>query len=243
MSLTPFVQVAAALDALAVGDAVPLSTDERHHLRRVLRLPDGAAVEVADGRGTHAAAELHETTLRVTGEVRTTPVARPELWVAQALPKGRRADEVIRQVTELGADGVAVVAAQRSVARLNGDRAIRARGRWEAVARAACEQARRPRRPVILGPLPAAELPTLAGTLLVAHPGAPPLPTVLGAVTSDERVTIAIGPEGGWADAELTALETSGAHLVGLGPTVLRTEHAAAAALAVVAAGVGRWGR
>ncbi len=66
------------------------------------------------------------------------------------------------------------------------------------------------------------ELPRLvgAGTGLVAHPGAgEPFPPVLAA-----PVTLAIGPEGGWIDAELASLQRAGLRPVDLGARVLRTE-------------------
>lgn len=241
MSLVPYVHVATSLQDGVAGDEVALTENERHHLRRVLRLPDGAEVEVADGVGHHAAARLRTDVLLLTGAATSRPLARPELWVAQALPKGRKLDEVVRQTTELGVDGIVVVAAQHSVTRVDPTKLPRLHQRWEGVARAACEQARRPRRPQVVGPVSSAQLGEEPGTLVVAHPGGAALPTVLGGDRGAERVTLAIGPEGGWSDAEVAAWQDAGVVLAGLGPTVLRTEHAAAAALAVAAATYGRW--
>ena len=71
------------------------------------------------------------------------------------------------------------------------------------------------------------ELPALVGggTGLVAHPGAgEPFPRVLAA-----PLTLAIGPEGGWTDAEVTSLQQAGLRPLDLGPRILRTETALAA--------------
>lgn len=241
--MTPYVHVDTSLEGCGTGHRIPLTDDEAHHLATVLRLHRGAPLEVADGAGRCAAAELDVGMVRLVGDVTLDRRPPPRLAVAQALPKARKLDEVVRQVTELGADAVIPVAAERSVSRLGDGRDQRAVTRWRAVARSAAEQSRQPYRPTIhpvttVGDLDAVE-PT--GLLLVAHPGAPPLPGLFGACRDADGVIIAVGPEGGWTDAEVDHLIGAGACAVGLGPTVLRTEHAAAAAMAVLGAGVGRW--
>lgn len=251
MSLVPFVHLDADLRRAEVGDHVALSAPERHHLTRVLRLSAGARVEVTDGQGTLAEGVLVDDGVDLTAPPRREPPRTPHLVVAQALPKGRKLDEVVRQVTELGADEVIPVQAERSVARPPSERVGKLRARAQAVARAAAEQARSPWRTTvspITGTAMLAE--ALRGTsapgtreaLLVAHLDAPALPVVLASLAPLDRLTIAIGPEGGWSDTEVAGLRADGALVVGLGGTVLRTEHAAAAALAVASAVLGRWG-
>jgi 16S rRNA (uracil1498-N3)-methyltransferase len=246
VSLRPYVHLEVALAAASRGSLLPLSERDRHHLARVLRLSDGAAVEVADGAGGSAPAVLAGDGLRLEGDPVHVAAPTPHLTLAQALPKARKLDEVIRVATELGVDRVVPVAAARSIVRLDGDRAAKAGARWRAVARAAAEQSRRPRVPEVHAVVATAELPTIAGrssqaALVVAHPDGPPLPDVVAGWRSRHRVTVAVGPEGGFADEEVRCLLDAGATLAGLGPTILRTEHAGAAALAVVAALLGRW--
>ena len=253
MSLVPYVHLDASLQRVAAGGTVPLSSSEAHHLTTVLRLRPGAAVEVADGAGGSATAELGDHEVRLVADPRFQPARTPRLRVAQALSKGRKLDEVVRQVTELGADGIVPVTAARSVTRLDVAKASRALERWRAIARAASEQARRPWRPHV-EPItdPAAlvsrrdPLASTAGTvtclLLVGHPGGRPLPSFGARAAAAAEVTLAIGPEGGWTEEELAVMVDGGATTVGLGDTILRTEHAGAAGLAVLAALLGRWG-
>jgi 16S rRNA (uracil1498-N3)-methyltransferase len=246
VSLTPYVHLDAPLADVGPDGAVPLTPPEHHHLTRVLRLRDGAPVEVADGAGSAAPAVLAGDAVRLTGPPVHRPPRRPHLIVAQALGKGRKLDEVVRVVTELGVDEVVPVAAERSVTRLDQRKAASALERWRAVARAASEQARRPTRPRITAPVGTDELAARDGVLLLAHPGGTPLPVVVADLADRDQdevaaVTVAVGPEGGFSDAEVAACLAAGARSVGLGPTVLRTEHAAAAACAVLAAGLGRW--
>ncbi len=63
---------------------------------------------------------------------------------------------------------------------------------------------------------------------LIAHPGAPPLESV---VTSREYVALAIGPEGGWIERELDTFVARGFKPVSLGTPILRVEAAVASAL------------
>lgn len=246
MSLRPYVHAEADLVTADRGDRLPLAPRDHHHLTRVLRLTDGAAVEVADGHGRSAPAVLVSDGLRLEGAPVHAPRREPVLGLAQALPKGRKLDEVIRVATELGVDRLVPLAAERSLVRLDGQRAARAAERWRAVARAAAEQCRRADLPTLHPLVPSTDLPVVAevpagGVLVVAHPDGPALPDVVAGWRAPPSVTVAIGPEGGFSAAEIRALVDGGATLVGLGPRVLRTEHAGAAALAVLAALLGRW--
>lgn len=242
MSLLPFVHLDGSLTGRGAGDDVALSPRDAHRLRTVLRLRVGAEVQVSDGAGARVDAALTEGgSLRLTTDPLQVPRPRPGLDVLQALGKGRKTEEVVQAVTELGADGITLVAATRSVVRLDPAKLTRTQDRWHAIARAACEQSRRVHRPTIRGPVAATESPDGDGVFLVAHPGGQPLPDAIAAVGPTDRITIAVGPEGGWTDEEVAGWRARGGRVVGLGPTVLRTEHAAAAAVAVVAAALGRW--
>ena len=238
-----------ALDGLAPRDVVVPDDDADRHLRTVLRLRPGAAVQVGDGAGTTVAGVLRDDAIELADTPVHTPRARPRLRVVHALPKGRKLDEVVRTLTELGVDRITPVSSARSVVRLEGAKADRARQRWRAVARSAVTQSRRAWLPDIDAP---ADLDRwLAGVDhldgVVAHVGArASLRSVMApfARTAGEVVELclAVGPEGGWTDEEADALAVAGLAVVGLGPTVLRTEHAASALTAVAAYALGRFG-
>lgn len=242
----PFVYVAPGqLHGAGRGDRLTLEPDDDHHVRTVLRQTRGARLELCDGRGTTAPARLGTDEV----ELLASPVAHAPptttIGVVHALPKGRKLDEVVRVLTELGVDRIVPVTSERSVVRLEGPRRDKAVARWRAVARAAGAQSRRPHLPGIEEPR---ELTGRTGPeggaaelLLVAHVGAPVgLATALRRADVLQRVTVAIGSEGGWTDAEVAMLVDGGAVPVHLGPAVLRTEHAAGVAVAVIAAAAGR---
>ena len=244
MSLAPHILVA-QLPVGGAGTLVALDAATTHHLRRTLRLVEGAELSLTDGVGGHAAARLAPDGAVLTAAVEREVRVPPTLTLVQSLSKGRRAEDAVRMACELGVDRVVPLVAERTQGRPDADARRSLDTRWQAVADAALEQSRGHWRTVVeeagtvdrlCGPSSDAEL------RLVAVPGAPSLPSVLARSGAGAGgVEVAVGPEGGWADGELQRLTDAGWQPVGLGPEVLRTEHAGPVALAVVAASTGRW--
>ncbi len=227
-----------------VGAEVTIEVDDDHHLRNVLRLRPGDPVVVGDGRGRTWPAELAgERTLVTTGPAERTPVRRPQLHVVQALPKGRKVDEIVRSLVELGVERITPVSSARTVRDLDARKREREHDRWRSVARAAASQARRAWLATV-DPL------TDLGAVLeevdrgvVPHVGAATgLAEAAASLREEPTVAVAIGPEGGWTDEEVARLQAAGLVPVTLGDTVLRTEHAAFAAAAALAFAFGRMG-
>jgi 16S rRNA (uracil1498-N3)-methyltransferase len=210
-------------------------------------LTDGAELSVTDGAGRVVDAVLSGTGARPVGPVRVSPPPSPRLVLAQALSKGRRAEDAVRVACELGVDRLVPVLAARTQGRPHGSTGEGIVARWDAVAVAALEQSRGVWRARVDAPVPVARLGAEApGTLrLVTVPGATPLPDAIGAALAagwPTDVVVAVGPEGGWTPEEVGTLTASGWIGVGLGPSVLRTEHAGPVAVSVLAALLGRWG-
>jgi 16S rRNA (uracil1498-N3)-methyltransferase len=147
-------------------------------------------------------------------------------------------DFIVQKATELGVARIAPVLSERSVVRLDQAQAQSKTAHWRGIAVGACEQSGRNRLPRIDPPQPLIDhLGATTGTdlKLVLEPdaGTSTLPAEPGAVH------IAIGPEGGFAPAELEAFRIAGFERIGLGPRILRAETAAIAALAWLQT---RWG-
>lgn len=242
MSLAPHLLVVGGLEGAGDGDVVPVPDAARHHLRRVLRLAEGAPLSVTDGSGRSGDAVLTDDGARLVGPVAVAAPLVPRLILAQALSKGRRAEDAVRAACELGVERVIPVVAARTQGRPDERAASALVARWEAVAVAALEQSRGAWRAEVGRPVAVDVLATRMpdALQLVAVPGAPALPSVVGAARPDE-VVVAVGPEGGWSPEELAAFAAAGWRAVGLGPSVLRTEHAGPIAVAVLAAILGRW--
>ena len=246
MSLAPHVLVPGPIAGLDAGALVALPAAAVHHLRRSLRRGEGSALTLTDGAGAWASAQLAPDGARLDAAPSMEPQRAPRLVLAQSLAKGRRADDAVRLACERGVDRIVPVVAQRTQGRPDDRAAAAVVDRWRAVAVAALEQSRGVHLPDITACRTSEQLAGLASDVrLIAVPGAPGLPEVLEHHAPDDHapgeVCVAIGPEGGWSDEEATLLVGAGWLPVGLGPSVLRTEHAGPIAIAVLAALCGHW--
>jgi 16S rRNA (uracil1498-N3)-methyltransferase len=240
-----------ALEGVGPGEALTLEGEEGRHAATVRRTRIGEELLVADGEGALARCRVEAVAparleLRVEDMIRTPP-ARPALVLVQALAKGGRDELAVETATELGVDAVVPWQAERSVVVWSGERGERARRKWEAVVRAAGKQSRRAVLPRVREPVTTAGLVrAVAGAagVLVLHEDAPtPLAGMpLPAEGTTGELWVVVGPEGGISAAELEAFAAAGAQPVRLGPHVLRSSSAGAAALAVLATRLGRWG-
>ncbi|MCY1074712.1 16S rRNA (uracil(1498)-N(3))-methyltransferase [Archangium lansingense] len=221
---------------------VTLSGERRHYLVHVLRLVEGSSLEVFDGAGRAfeaRVASLDADSVRlVLGEARHTPPPRP-LHILQGLPKGDKLELVLQKGTELGATAFHPVATARSVVKLEPKRAEERTTRWTKIVEEAARQCRRNDMPTVHPPRPlvdAARSLAPGTTLLVLdeEESAVPLSEAFRSCAPGSPVALVVGPEGGLAREEVSALRALGARPVTLGRRILRTETAALAALAVM---------
>ena len=142
----------------------------------------------------------------------------------------------IEKATELGVARIVPLAAARSEKGLLAAAGKRSE-RWKKIVFEASQQSRRVAPPAIEDldqPCAAfARARPALGLMLSERPEARPLRQVLQE-RSSERVALAIGPEGGWTDAEFSAARSSGFEEASLGSLILRTETAVTASLAAV---------
>lgn len=218
-------------------DVVPLTEDQRHYLRRVLRLRPGNTFLALDGHGKSWYALLQED-----GEallVEALPVAaKPseDLQLLTALPK-QGFEEVVRQATELGVSRIQPVLSDRTLLTPGEGR----QERWQRVLQEAAEQSERLWLPQLADPqlLADALAQTQANSRLICVIRSAPeeeVPSLLGYLLEQPSVwsiALAIGPEGGWTDSEVDLALQLGWHPVSLGNTVLRAVTAPLAALAI----------
>jgi 16S rRNA (uracil1498-N3)-methyltransferase len=229
----PVLVAASAMVFVADPSAPEVEADDVRHLLDVLRLRAGEPVVAADGAGRwvpcRVAAEAvaqgsrkadRGSVLVPDGPMVTAERQRPEITVAFAPTKGDRPEWVTQKLTELGVDRIVPLVTSRSVVRWDGERAGRSTERLRRVAREAAAQSRRVWLPDVTDVCRLGDVSGLVG-------GAPlALADAGGSAPGLDRPVLAIGPEGGWDEAERAAFGPG----VGLGPTVLRAETAAVVA-------------
>jgi len=225
------------------GDRILLPVDEAEHLTRVLRLSSGDRVRVFNGRGAEFeavvdAADREGVRLIVGAPCVPAPEPRVAITLAQAVLKGDKMDDVVRDAVMMGVAAIRPIVTARSEISLASLTRGRRRERWERIAVSSAKQCGRAVVPSIAEPsqfnedFPSpvfilVEPNTLAGVALADLE-----PTIPG------HATLMIGPEGGWTADELEIAAGLGT-LVTLGQRTLRAD---AMALVALSAMFARWG-
>jgi 16S rRNA (uracil1498-N3)-methyltransferase len=221
------------------AETVEITGDDAHHAVRVLRLRAGERITVSDGSGIVAQAVVVEAGSTLVARIearRTVERPAPYLTVVQGMTKGQKFDEIVQRLTEIGVDEIVPLRAARSVARWDSRAKLE---RLRAVARSAAKQSHRAWLPVVAEPVDVSQVPQADLTLVLHEEATTPLREALPRVMPD-RITIVVGPEGGLAPREVSALVSAGGAAVSLGEQILRTETAPIVAGTLV---LGRFGR
>ena len=229
---------------LDAHQTIELPPELAHHAVRVLRLKTGAPLILFDGRGGQYPATLAVDGKKSYATLGAHCAAEAELdgdiTLAQGIASADKMDWIVEKAVELGARRLVPIAAHRSLLQLSGERLEKRLAHWNRIARSASEQCGRNRVMPVAAPLPLrdclAQLDFNAdGQGLFCHPDAPR--TLAGSLRAGvSRLTLFVGPEGGWSDEEQSLATRAGAQPVRFGNRVLRTETAGLALIAAISA-------
>ena len=212
--------------------SVVLDEDETRHLRDVLRLRTGEAIQVFDGvgrefRGVIEAVEKRRTLINDLTEVPpTSPESPLDLTIAAVLLKGDKLDLVVQKAVELGVNRFIPMTSARCDVKV-GDAAKRAE-RWRRIAMEATKQCGRARLMEVADVadysnlLDATDDPDLTRIHFSERDG-----QNFEAVSGSTRILAFIGPEGGWDDSELEKAKAAGIVSITFGGRVLKADTAA----------------
>ncbi|MEA2570849.1 MAG: rRNA (uracil1498-N3)-methyltransferase [Acidobacteriota bacterium] len=217
------------------GELVTLKGDELHHAMRVVRVREGEAIELFDGRGNGAAAiieKIEPFSARITDLVpsRESPLA---IDLAMSIINLEKFELVLQKATELGVRAIVPLITDRIEIRVE-----RFRGkaeRWEKIVFEAVKQSGRSVVPRLEAPATFDDVVVREGLRVVYDADVEPST----ALTNVVAATLFIGPEGGFSEREVALARDAGAAFARLGPRRLRAETAAIVACTTVYAGFG----
>lgn len=225
---------------LVVGTNIDLPKDTSRHIH-VLRLTEGNEIVLFNGSGGEYPARI--TALdrtKASVEIlshRQREVELPyAITLAQALPEAGKMDWIIEKAVELGASAIQPLAAQRSVVRLNAERAEKRLARWQTIVSAASGQCGRNTLLKISEPL---DFNTFLGNSkeqlrVMFTPRSTKTLADWARNQPSRSITIVIGPEGGFSPEEEELAVQNGVIPLSLGPRILRTETAGMAAISAI---------
>ncbi len=231
-----------------VADKYIYLTDKQdlHHMKKVLRMSVGDEMDISDGSAWEYHVEIEslddkEAVLLILDKQKFA--REPELLVTlyQGIPKASKMEEIIQRCVELGVNSIVPVFMERTVVVDKGNFGKKL-DRWQKISDEAVKQCKRGIIPDVQDTVKFKEaLTSLADHDLILFPYENEdnrtikdcLREVVASGNKPKTVAIIIGPEGGFADKEAVALDEIGAHRVSLGKTILRTETAGPAALAM----------
>jgi 16S rRNA (uracil1498-N3)-methyltransferase len=229
----------------AGDETVDLPRDEAEHLTRVLRLGQGDEVAVFDGRGREYRARVvgavgRSVRVQLLSRLETASELPVPIVLAQAILKGDKMDEVVRDAVMLGVSAIQPLVTTRTettiAAVIRGARLER----WRRVALASVKQSGRALLPEIRTPLTLdtfLEEPPAALRLMLVEPSAAASAesiAIIRGLPTPPDVSLIVGPEGGWTAAEWTRARECGVRVISLGPRILRADAVPIAVLSVL---------
>ncbi len=218
------------LSACAEGETIRLEKDEENHLFKTLRASPGDLVELLDGQGRIAQAEVIPGKLLKLNVLRRIPVPERRIHLYIAPPRRQKMDAVLREATELGVWKIVPMNCAYGVSEPDAESVA---GRWNDVMFESCKQSGNAYLPKTESPRPFAECVRQAfaecGRVYYGSPTVAHAPETL-----PQDIAWFIGPEGGFSEAEETCLKESGALPLRIGNWILRVETAAVVGIGVL---------
>ncbi|MCL1466915.1 16S rRNA (uracil(1498)-N(3))-methyltransferase [Argonema galeatum] len=234
-----------------------LTAPQQHYLSRVLRLETGDRFIAMNGQGQWWLAKLQGEQAEILEPISVQTELPVAVTLMVALPKGNGFDDVVRQVTELGVTCIIPTISDRTLLKPSPQKLER----WRRIASEAAEQSERQIVPTILEPVPFTTALAFCQESNRLHNQATeenfPVPNPQSPVPSSQYIcvargdyphlldrlihtqhsalTIAIGPEGGWTDAEIQKACAASFQPVSLGRRILTTVLAPIVALSLLA--------
>jgi len=213
------------------------------HISKVLRCKIGEEIEVCDKDNSEYICEITNISkdlveLNILNKVDVKREADIRVKLYQGLPKGPKMEMILQKLTEVGVCEIVLVQTKRSVSKVDDKKEDKKIERWERIIYEAAKQSKRGKIPTLRGVLTFKE--ALAdmkeNDFNIAPYENERTKSIKQAIkgVNINNVGIFVGPEGGFEESEIEAIESIGGKSVSLGPRILRTETASLVASSIV---------
>lgn len=221
-------------------EKIILDGESARHIAKSLRMRVGDVICVTDGGGEDYGCQIEEITKdEVVLKVCYKQVCESEptckVTIYQGVPKSTKLEDIIQKCVELGVNEIVPTLTKRCVSRPDDKSAGKKNVRYQKIALEAAQQSGR-------GIVPKIEnMKTLKQALaedesevkiVFFEGGGKKLTDIIDKNT--KSVSIFIGPEGGFEEAEVEQIEAAGGVRATLGKRILRTQTAPVAGLTAI---------
>jgi 16S rRNA (uracil1498-N3)-methyltransferase len=229
---------------LSLHQPVELTEEQAHYLRQVMRLKPGDHVILFNGKGGEYPARIvvmdrHHARCEPASFDAVERELACRIHIIQAANRSEKIETVLQKCTELGAASFQVCVSERAAFRLESGKRDARLQRWQRIIVEAAEQSGRTAVPRLewhdaLGAV------RPIGAAYALHPeGAVDWTEARAELATQQDISLAVGPEGGWSDGDLAKLSALGFRPLRFGLRILRTETAAPALTAAIQALLG----
>lgn len=227
-------------------DTVRMEGTDVNHIKNVLRMRVGETLTVCDGTGIEYVCEISgyedkTAVLHILEKKQAQTELPVHLVLYQGLPKKDKMELIIQKAVELGAAEIIPVMTKRCIVKLDEEKKeLKKTERWQAIAESAAKQSGRaiiPKVGRVLSFKEALKKASEEGMALIPYEleeGMQPLKEAAERAVTQKTVSVFIGPEGGFEDAEVDMAKAHGVIPVSLGKRILRTETAGFTTLSIL---------
>ncbi|EES90527.1 16S rRNA (uracil(1498)-N(3))-methyltransferase [Clostridium botulinum] len=228
------------------SDLSIIEGEDVKHIYKVLRLKEGEKVNINNCNGKEFLGIIDyidktKVEVKLLKELEVNNEPPIEVYLFQGLPKSTKMDLITQKCTELGVKDITPIVTSRVSSSINDiKRESKKLDRWNRIAFEACKQNKRTLIPVVNDIIDFHEFTDKLkdmDLIVVPYENAENYgikQMTRGLKSEVKKIAIVIGPEGGFEEEEITSLKNMGAHIVTLGPRILRTETAGFTCLALL---------
>ncbi len=232
-------------DSLENKTTCELGQDNLKYLKQVMRLKNGDRINIFDGFGREFEAVIKnfstKTVLIELGKIIPAADKEIQITLAQAIPKARKMDAIVKSAAELGADVIIPFDAARSVGNIAEEKGSLKIARWQKIATEAARSSHSSHITKVSNVLSFTDMLSAAsGNALKLIFWEEESQKTIKDILTDKIIAgskdffIVVGPEGGFSKDEILKTKDAGFFSVTLGRQILKVETAAAAIISII---------